>query len=265
MKLLDRLKTSNKNREVTIENGELISYIYEGHELIHRKNDPGWGSADTEMFPIIGPTRADDFKVDTPRGKAIQDQHGLLRELEYELVDKDGNSARFQKSYKKNTRVKNSKFPGKSSEEWLSWPFDFEFKKMFTLSDTFLKVEFEIQGEKGMPYMLGYHPAFALKGDMAETIKFKDRVIGLHEVMDVGDIAFPVLNTEKIELVSPEGISVGISTRGFNNYMLWAPVQHMICIEPITAYPYTENAGLSKDLFHTITGTIRYEVQITPF
>ena len=69
------------------------------------------------MFPVIGPTAKNNFRVHTKNGDAILDQHGLLRELEYSLVSSDENSAKFIKKYKKNTLINNSKFPKKSTEE----------------------------------------------------------------------------------------------------------------------------------------------------
>ena len=76
-----------ENQKVTIEGGELVGYIVSGHEFMHQKGNPGWRSVDTEMFPIIGPTNKADFKVKTPKGDAIQDQHGLLREMSYVLFE----------------------------------------------------------------------------------------------------------------------------------------------------------------------------------
>ena len=72
------VQLKNNNSIVKIDAGELVGYQVNGHEFIHQKGSPGWGSADTEMFPIIGPVNEADFRVKTPKGDAIQDQHGLL-------------------------------------------------------------------------------------------------------------------------------------------------------------------------------------------
>jgi len=73
------LSSADKNSIVKIEEGELISYLKNGEEIIHQKGNPGWKNSDTEMFPIIGPTETNNFIVSTPKGNCIQDQHGLLR------------------------------------------------------------------------------------------------------------------------------------------------------------------------------------------
>jgi hypothetical protein len=48
--------------------------------------------------------------------------------------------------------------------------------------------------------------------------------------------------------------------------MLWTEVPNMLCIEPITAYPYTKGESpLSEKLFSVSRGKDSFEVVITPF
>ena len=256
----------DKNSIVKIEKGELVSFLKNKEELIHQKGQPGWRNSDTEMFPVIGPTEATDFKVSTPKGNAIQDQHGLLRELSYTLMESGESFAFFQKDYLANTIVKNSKFPEKSTKENLSWPYDFRFKKLYELSNDSLKITFEIEAEKGMPFMLGYHPAFKLSGDKSEICKTKTQEVSLQKIMDGGSTAFPAFNTQEIKLIKNKGFNISIKTKGFNNFMLWTEVPNMLCIEPISAYPYTEGEPpLSEKLFCLSNGKDFFEVVITPF
>lgn len=72
-----------KNKECTvhIEKGEIISFQKDDKEYIHQKGNKGWRNSDDEMFPVIGPTSKNNFRVHTKNGDAILDQHGLLREL----------------------------------------------------------------------------------------------------------------------------------------------------------------------------------------
>src|SRR5690606_41391887 len=44
-------------------------------------------------------------------------------------------SAVFQKDYKKGTPIRNSKYPLKSTESILSWPYSFQFRKSFELKE----------------------------------------------------------------------------------------------------------------------------------
>ena len=260
------LCSPDKYSIVKINQGELVSFLKNKEELIHQKGEPGWRNSDTEMFPIIGPTEAADFTVITPKGKAIQDQHGLLRELTYTLTESGENFAVFQKDYAANTIVKNSKFPEKSSKEKLSWPYDFSFKKSFELSNDSLKITFEIEAKKGMPFMLGYHPAFKLSGDISEICKTKTQEVTIQKIMDGGSTAYPVLNIQEIKLIKNKGYNLSIKTKGFDNFMFWTEVPNMLCIEPITAYPYTEGVPpLSEKLFNVSRGKDSFEVVIKPF
>ncbi|SDS52026.1 Aldose 1-epimerase [Polaribacter sp. KT25b] len=243
----------NTNSIVIIEKGELISFQKDNQEYIHQKGNPGWRNSDDEMFPVIGPTAKNNFRVHTKNGDAIQDQHGLLRELDYSLVSSDENSAKFIKKYKKDTLINNSKFPAKSKEENLSWPFNFTFEKNFTLENDVLTINFIINSDKGMPFMLGYHPAFLLSDTGTETLEAGEEKITLDDIYKVGSNAFPVLGTDKIILKNTDKNDLEITTIGFNNFMLWTEVDNMLCIEPITQYTsYTdqkfseENMSLSE-------------------
>ena len=253
MKSIQSLISSDKKSKVNIEKGEIISFQKDDKEYIHQKGNKGWRNSDDEMFPVIGPTSKNNFRVHTKNGDAILDQHGLLRELEYSLVSSDENSAKFIKKYKKDTLINNSKFPVKSTEENLSWPFDFTFEKNFTLENDVLNIEFIINSDEGMPFMLGYHPAFMLSNTGNETLISNDTEITLADVYKAGANAFPILNADKITLKNIDRNDLEITTKGFNNFMLWTEVDNMLCIEPITQYTsYTdqkfseENMRLSK-------------------
>ncbi|SNR39227.1 aldose 1-epimerase [Lutibacter flavus] len=258
------LISTDKISIVKIEKGELISYQKNGEELMHQKGNPGWRNSDTEMFPIIGPTEANNFRVGTPKGNYSQDQHGLLRELEYSATSKTEKSCSFIKKYAAYSAIENSKYPEKSSARLLSWPYSFTFKKSFELTNESLKITFEIIAEKGMPFMLGYHPAFMLNSNLDELVKTEIKEITIPEIMKGGDTAYPVLNTSEISLLKKTGSNISIRTKGFNNFMLWTPVDNMLCIEPITAYPYTGKEMLSKELFTNSNGLDIFEVEIIP-
>jgi len=223
------------NQYVQIDNGELIGYEVEGHQFIHQKGNPGWRNSDTEMFPIIGPTAEAGFLVQTPRDFAIQDQHGLLRELDYELISKTDTEVLFKKIYKSRTPIKNSKHPEKSNKQFLYWTYDFEFEKKFKLTDKGLEISFTVSGERDTPFMLGYHPAFNLVTENPVVLA-EEHSISLSQEMAVGGRAFKVIGYD--EVILKDKFELRIRTEGFDNFMMWTEVPNMICIEPITFYPY---------------------------
>ncbi len=230
------LQLKKDTQLVEIDAGELIGYKVDGHQYIHQKGRPGWRNADTEMFPIIGPTALANFQVNTPRGIAYQDQHGLLREMPYELVAHTKTTATYKKEYKAQDIITNAKYPEKSTQQELYWTYDFQFEKKFSLSENRLTVSFTITGENGMPFMLGYHPAFNLTTTNA-MVEANGKSIPLKAVLDVGSRALQIGNCN--ELVLKDKNELRIKAEGFENFMLWTEVSNMICIEPITFYPYS--------------------------
>ena len=239
-------------QRVKIDSGELVSYKVDDHEYIHQKGSPGWRNSDTEMFPIIGPTAEAGFQVQTPRDVAIQDQHGLLRELEYDLVSQSDTEAVYRKSYVKRTPISNSKYPEKSNKKLLYWTYDFQFKKKFEITESGLEISFAISGEKDTPFMLGYHPAFNLVTKNPVVIA-EEHTISLSEVMAVGSKAFKVIGYD--EVILKDKHEVRIRTEGFGNFMLWTEVPNMICIEPITFYPYQVSQKNLHDGFEYLKDT----------
>lgn len=259
------LKSADSNSIVKIEKGELISYKINDEELIHQKGNPGWRNSDTEMFPVIGPTEANNFSVSTPKGNYNQDQHGLLRELTYSIESQSENNCAYKKKYAAYTAIENSKYPEKSTVRLVSWPYSFTFKKVFNLTNNSLKITFEIISEKGMPFMLGYHPAFMLNANLNEVVNSKKQQINILKIKKGGDTAYPILNTNDISLIKKAGFNINIKTKGFNNFMLWTPTKNMLCIEPITAYPYAEGELLSEKLFNHSKGVDTFDILITPY
>lgn len=229
--------------QLSIEAGELVSFQVNKKELIHQKGSPGWRNSDTEMFPVIGPTSETQNRIQVPKGNAIQDQHGLLRELQYVLKSRTETKAIFGKTYKAGTVVKNSKFPDKSDSPLLVWPYSFEFEKSISVSEATVEISFTIRGDKEMPYMIGYHPAFKIN-TLKPLIKSEDKIISLTEILGVGNRAMEVADCQEIELI--DDYELKISTGGFKHFMLWTEVPNMLCIEPITFYPY----ALPQSLLH---------------
>ncbi len=246
---------------VNIDAGELVGYQVDGHQYIHQKGSPGWRNSDTEMFPIIGPTSEAGFQVETPKDVAIQDQHGLLRELDYRLISETETEAIFKKTYKANTPVQNSKHPEKSNKKFLFWTYDFEFEKKFTLSENGLEIAFTISAERDSPFMLGYHPAFNLVTANPVVIA-EENAITLPQVLAVGNRAFKVIGYE--EVILKDKNELRIKTEGFGNFMLWTEVPNMICIEPITFYPYDVDQRNLHDGFQYLSEEKKtFKVNIT--
>lgn len=246
---------------LSVEAGELVSFQQAGHEFIHQKGNPGWRSADTEMFPIIGPTNEAGFQVQVPRGSALLDQHGHLREMDYELNQQTEDTLVYRKAYQAGTPIKNSKYPEKSKRQWLVWPYSFVFEKRFRLAEDHLEITFVIDAEKDMPFMLGYHPAFLLTTDKSQVL-VGDRSISLEEVLAVGSRALEVPETS--EIVLRDARDLKITSKGFGHFMLWTEVKNMICVEPISFYPYAVNQANLHEGFQYSQGVQEFQTCLFP-
>jgi len=254
----------DRNSILKIDEGELVSYIKDGEELIHQKGSPGWNKSDIEMFPIIGPTSTNNNKVYTKKGECIQGQHGFLRELKYNLLENSKTKAVLKKTYKANTQINNSGFPENSNEPYTFWSYNFTFTKSFELFDDFLLIQFELKSEKGMPFMFGYHPAFKLSGNLDEAIQIKKKKITIKDVIQKGGAAYPFFDVNEITLIKKEGQNIQIKTKGFDNIMFWTEVDNMICLEPITQYPNLKTHSYSSKNMRISRGKELFSVVITP-
>lgn len=259
------LKSNDRTCKVSIDSGELISFKKFGEELIHQKGSPGWVKSDIEMFPIIGPSHTNKNKVSTTRGVCIQGQHGFLRELSYQLAEKTETKAVYKKNYKANSKINSHRFPDKSKEEFVYWPYDFTFSKTFELFDDALHIHFELNSDKGMPFMFGYHPAFQLSGKGDEIIKIQKQKITLNQVLEKGGAAYPFFDVKKLSLIKKEGYNIHIKTQGFNNFMFWTEVKNMICIEPITQYPDLKTQNYFDKNMRISKGNEDFSISIMPF
>lgn len=257
----------NKLTKIKVDKGELISFVFENVEIMHQKGDAGWKNTDIEMFPVIGATKTNNYNVTTPKGIAKMDQHGLLRLMQYKLVLSQSvgttNLLCFSKTYKANTPYKNLKFPEKSSQEFLHWPYDFEFLKTFELINNELKITFEIKSEENMPFMLGYHPAFKIYNQNIKLVT-PNSDYKLPEIIAAGSSAFYLENCNSINVINNGTINLKINTKGFKHFMLWTAVTNMVCIEPITFYPDKAptdklHLGFNKSLKKNI-----FEVRLKP-
>ena len=258
----DHYELTQGNLSIRVQAGQLTGLRKGSHEFMHTADQPGWGNSDTEMFPVIGPTAHLNYTFELPQGKAVLDQHGLLRELDYLLVYKSDTELVLEKKYTASTPVRNSKYPNRSPIQWLSWPYSFTFRKQFLVSPEQLEIVFTIDGDIGMPFMLGYHPAFTLQSSRAR-VQFLEKEVSIQEILEVGDRAMEVPDCTSIQL-EDKGL-LSIKTKGFESFMLWTPHSGMLCIEPITFYPYQPSDGGLSDGFMRLTDNIaKFSVCIKP-
>lgn len=98
------------------------------------------------LFPIVGVLK--DGKAESAEGTVTLARHGLARLNHFEVVEKSDSTVTLQLKSTEETRK--------------SYPYDFELRLIFSLSDDTLTQTYEVTntGNVVLPFTLGAHPAF---------------------------------------------------------------------------------------------------------
>ncbi|MGQ7944491.1 aldose 1-epimerase family protein [Flavobacterium sp. WC2509] len=130
-------------------------------EYIWNGNPDFWGKHSPVLFPIVGTLKNNYYQHDNLEYSLSR--HGFAREMEFELIDKQENSATFSLVSTPETKKK--------------YPFDFDLHLVYTLESKTLKIEYKVfnNGESKMPFSIGAHPAFDLPGNFEKySLTFED-------------------------------------------------------------------------------------------
>lgn len=128
-----------------------IEYIWCGDESI-------WYGQSPILYPIIGRLLDDKYTLD---GKEYtMDKHGIVRKKPFELLEKTDDSLTFIKT--------------QNEETLKAYPYNFEFKVTFRLTEKGLKVTHKITNtdNKEMFYSFGAHPGFNC--EIGDYLEFSD-------------------------------------------------------------------------------------------
>ena len=140
-----------KNSELTVKvnelGAELRSIVYNNTEYMWEGKPEIWSGTAPIMFPICGGLKEDKYLL---KGKEYTlTKHGFAKLSLFEIESVTDESAIFLL---------------KSSEETkASYPFDFEFRVIYTLSGKSLKVDYKVDNKSAdtMYFNVGAHEAYA--------------------------------------------------------------------------------------------------------
>lgn len=213
------------------------------------------------LFPTVGKSKNAAIMVSGQEyGMA---QHGFARNYEFELVQQDISSACFCL---------------RSDEKTLAvYPYEFELYVTYTLSGRHIRVDFEVEniGENNMYFQLGYHPAFRIDGDMADSfVEFEQvenapryvmkdylsdepeeclcdtKILKLNEELFSRDaLVFKGLASEWVKLKNAnDNREIKVSFKGFPVFMIWSNAPGFVCLEPCVGCADSESfAGEMKE------------------
>ena len=115
-------------------------------EYLWQGNSNWWPRRAPILFPIVGVLK--DGKAESAEGTVSLARHGLARLNQFEVVEKSDSSVTLQLKSTEETRK--------------SYPYDFELRLIFSVSDDTLTQTYEVtnRGNVVLPFTLGAHPAF---------------------------------------------------------------------------------------------------------
>ncbi len=239
---------------ISLKNKKNTEYIWNGNPIY-------WGKHSPVLFPIVGTLKNNQFQYKGE--KYALSRHGFARDLPFILIEKSDNYALFSLV--------------NSDTTLLCYPFEFELRIGFTLTENELKITYQVTNKNNflMPFSIGAHPAFALPKSFEdyhlhfekeeEVITFQlendlisDKTIILpiirnnlklnYALFENDALIIKKMKSNFITIIEKSKPILRIKFEDFPNLGIWtknnAP---FICIEPWQGYSDTiENSG---DLF----------------
>lgn len=125
---------------------QLMSLRKGESEYLWQGDSNWWPRRAPILFPIVGVLK--DSKAKSAEGTISLARHGLARLNQFEVVEQSTSSVTLQLKSTEETRK--------------SYPYDFELRLIFSLSDDTLTQTYEVTnpGDVVLPFTLGAHPAF---------------------------------------------------------------------------------------------------------
>ncbi|WP_035644884.1 aldose 1-epimerase family protein [Flavobacterium sp. ASV13] len=238
----------------SLKNNQNKEYIWEG-------NPDFWGKHSPVLFPIVGTLKNNSYTIN--ENEYHLPRHGFARDMEFELIEKTGNSAVF--SLKSNT------------DTLEKYPFEFELQLIYTLENTSLKIEYIVinQGDTKMPFSIGAHPAISLPenfenysfkfekeeplkynllendliSNKTENLKTTENLVPLNYKLFENDaLVFKTLESNSLTILENSKPYIQVDFEDFPSLGIWTKDQApFVCIEPW--FGYSDTANNSGDLF----------------
>jgi galactose mutarotase-like enzyme len=236
---------------ISLKNNNKREYIWEG-------NPEYWGKHSPILFPIVGSLKNNSYHYNNsiyhlPR-------HGFARELDFDIIEQSNEKVVFSLKESATTLEK--------------YPFKFELQISYTLSNSELKIGFNVINNNpfSMPFSIGAHPAFAiannfqnyklifeksenlvvskLENDLISNTTYKLPIENnslplTYSLFENDALIFKTIESKSIAIAENDIPFLKVHYNNFPSLGIWTKSQApFICIEPWIGYADTiENNG----------------------
>lgn len=227
-----------------------------GKEYIWQADPAVWDGQCPVLFPIVSRLSNHGENKYVLGGREYgMGMHGFAKVSEFEVESQSGSSVTFLLRSNDETRAQ--------------YPFDFEFRVVYSISGRELRVDFitDNKSDTDMYYSAGSHEGYATEGDVSNySIVFdEDETLSKYEVLPeggIGESPTPMLKNEREIKLNDEyfeidaliffdaksrglsirddrtGEKIHVSFPGFDTLLIWKRVGgEYICIEPWAGAP----------------------------
>ena len=225
--------------KINMLNSQLFGLARKGTDVMWKGGAPegqrpseGWQNSEIVMFPIVG--AAYDGAVRIGGSSYPVAQHGMARDLPWNVQNLTDDTLVVSQAYEAMTAVRNGKRAS-------VFPRSYTLVKTYSIDErgalTF-RLEVQNRSEEPLPFAAGWHPAFnitphsGIKND-------KQEVVLVDEVAAVDKNAVVFQESHRLSLMLNDGVVV-ILTHNFGRAQAWSTGPY-VALEPITA------TSLSKD------------------
>ena len=252
-------KISNEYLELVVSSkgAEKQSLISKQTNINYLRDVDGfWNRKAPLLFPIVGKLR--DLKTFINNKEYSMNQHGFVRDQEFELFSQTENKLVLVNSY---------------NEETLKmYPFKYKVYVTYTLNDKQLDTEFKVVNEdyQVIPFNYGGHPGFRVplyenetfedykivfekeenfdaptvmleNGTLnfVNTIKYeKVKELQLnYKYFEIDAIVNPKVKSQSVKLVNKDNKGIKFDFKGFPSLAIWTkPNAPFVCLEPWIGY-----------------------------
>ncbi len=267
---------SNDKLSVTISSmgAQMTSIKKNGKELLWQGDPSVWAGQAPVLFPICGGLKDGKY---TYLGKEYStEKHGFARRFDYKAEEYSDTHAVFMISSGEETKKQ--------------YPFDFEFRIIYTLNDAELSVEYNVKNltDGPMYYSVGSHEAYSCPGGIENyTLLFEKkeellsnivadgaisrRCISLgentdelklsYDLFDFDSVIFSSLKSEKVTLKNDiTGDEISVEFKDHPYLVLWTIRDaEYLCIEPWCGMGNYEDADYDITLREGINRLLKGE------